>query len=439
MGCSGSIALILVAGCAKDLDRDALMDPASCVECHPAHVAEWEGSMHAYAAEDPVFRAMNARGQRETNGELGDFCVQCHAPLAVREGLTTDGLNLDDVPEHLRGVNCFFCHSAEEVTGDHNAPITLATDNILRGGISNPTRNPAHKAEYSELHDREKLASGDLCGSCHDIVTPAGVHLERTYLEWQNSLYSQPIDGLQQTCGSCHMQGRDDVAADYEGVPLRRVHSHRMAGVDVAITEFPDIDGQLDEVQRALNTVVAATMTVCDTGKGIEAVLTLDNVAAGHSFPSGATQDRRVWIELVASTKGQPVFSTGVIADDEPVASVDDPNLWRLGERMLDASGAEVHMFWEAHTVEGELLPAPTSPDPNDPAWIDTHIPRTWTLPAGVDEIHAVIRMRPVGLDVIDLLIESGDLDAGYREVFPTFTLEGSAVSWTADEGFICP
>jgi hypothetical protein len=40
--------------------------------------------MHAYAAEDPVFLAMNARGQRETQGALGAFCVNCHAPLAVQ-------------------------------------------------------------------------------------------------------------------------------------------------------------------------------------------------------------------------------------------------------------------------------------------------------------------------------------------------------------------
>ena len=50
--------------------------------------------MHAYAAEDPVFLAMNQRLQRETGGALGDFCVRCHAPMAVREGATRDGLDL---------------------------------------------------------------------------------------------------------------------------------------------------------------------------------------------------------------------------------------------------------------------------------------------------------------------------------------------------------
>jgi hypothetical protein len=47
---------------------DKLMDPETCNECHQDHYKEWSGSMHAYASEDPVFRAMNARGQEETNG-----------------------------------------------------------------------------------------------------------------------------------------------------------------------------------------------------------------------------------------------------------------------------------------------------------------------------------------------------------------------------------
>ena len=32
---------------------------------------------------------MHARGQRETNGELGMFCVGCHAPIAVANGTIT--------------------------------------------------------------------------------------------------------------------------------------------------------------------------------------------------------------------------------------------------------------------------------------------------------------------------------------------------------------
>ncbi|HEY1909129.1 MAG TPA: multiheme c-type cytochrome, partial [Myxococcaceae bacterium] len=58
------------------LTRAQLLDPAVCQSCHPDQYSEWAGSMHAYSTKDPVFRAMNARGQRETDGGLGSFCVQ---------------------------------------------------------------------------------------------------------------------------------------------------------------------------------------------------------------------------------------------------------------------------------------------------------------------------------------------------------------------------
>ena len=74
-----------------------LYDSKRCATCHPKHYAEWSASMHAYAAEDPVFLAMNRRGQEATHGELGSLCVNCHAPLAVRLGLTTDGSDLASV------------------------------------------------------------------------------------------------------------------------------------------------------------------------------------------------------------------------------------------------------------------------------------------------------------------------------------------------------
>ena len=72
------------------MSLEQLQDPATCKTCHPKQYADWEGSMHAYASKDPVFVAMNQRGQRETDGGLGKFCVQCHAPMAVHNALTTD-------------------------------------------------------------------------------------------------------------------------------------------------------------------------------------------------------------------------------------------------------------------------------------------------------------------------------------------------------------
>src|SRR5262245_1300198 len=121
------------------LTRQELLNPESCKDCHPKHYREWSGSMHAYATQDPVFIAMNKRAQQETQGGLREFCVNCHAPMAVRENAVTDFADLSNVPTHLQGVTCYFCHNAVGVMGEHmNANLVLANDDVMRGALARP-------------------------------------------------------------------------------------------------------------------------------------------------------------------------------------------------------------------------------------------------------------------------------------------------------------
>jgi hypothetical protein len=420
----------------RRLTREELMDPESCRDCHPAAYREWSGSMHAYAAEDPVFVAMNARGQRETNGELGDFCVQCHAPMAVRLGLTTDGLNLDEVPPHLKGVTCYFCHTVDAVTGTHNADLSLADDDVMRGPYSDPLATPAHDAAYSPLHDRNQLESSDLCGTCHDIVTPAGVHLERTFAEWKASIYADADPRTRNTCGQCHMTGRDDLAADYPGVGIRRVHDHSMPGVDIAITDFPEREAQRAAVQRILDTSILTEICVIPATGGADVELFLENLAAGHMVPSGAAHDRRVWVEMKAFANDTLFWESGVVDEGTAVSDVaaEDPQMWVMRDYGLDADGNETHMFWNIVDVETALLPAPTALDPNDPEYTNVHIPRRYRIIGETpDRITVKVKIRPIGLEVLDELVQTGDLDPVYIAAQPTFEMRAAAVTWTPD------
>lgn len=410
---------------------EQLMDPITCAECHPKHYQEWSGSMHAYAAEDPVFRAMNARGQHETGGELGTFCVQCHAPMAVELGLTENGLNLDDVPRHLQGVTCYFCHQITDIEGSHNNPLALALDSVMRGGIADPVVNSAHGSAYSELLDRNSLKSSDACGTCHDIVNPNNVHLEKTLVEWHGSIFKQGPGEL--TCSGCHMPGSDGPAAFAEGktFPTRRLHDHSMPGVDIALTPFPDSKRQRELVQRELDTSLLLDVCVAETASGSQITLSFENVGAGHFFPTGATQDRRVWLELEAWVGDNVVFETGQVADDRPLVELDDPNLIWFGDTMYDCNGDEAHMFWDACSTDTNTLPVATSLNPLDPQWIDTHVLRQLQLDIpGLTRVTARVKMRPMRLDVIDELIEGGWLDAKHRSAFPVYTLASTDVEW---------
>jgi hypothetical protein len=393
--------------------------------------------MHAYAADDPVFLAMNERGQRETDGALGSFCVDCHAPMAVRTGATTDGLNLPDLEPKLRGVTCAFCHRVESIEDDHNALMTLGTDSLLRGGFSDPMKTRAHDSTYSELHDREQNKSATLCGSCHDVVNGHGVRLERTFSEWQETLFSH--EGVSQlTCGNCHMRGQDGSAYNGPLAPTRRVHDHSMVGVDTALTPFPEIPEQLEETQALLDTALIAELCVRAFQGLFLAEVTLENVSAGHSFPSGSSQDRRVWVELTAWNGDQLLLSSGVIEEEEAITSLSDPNLWLFRDVMTDAAGDEVHMFWEAEATSGYALPGAVTNDPTEPGFVHW-LSRVYPLGAAQPtRITMKVRMRPMGREVLQSLVDTGDLEPDFLDVMPTFDLNSTELEWTLDSGLNC-
>ena len=390
--------------------------------------------MHAYAGEDPVFLAMNARGQRETNGELGNFCINCHAPMAVQLGLSEDGLNMDDLPSYAKGVTCYFCHSVESVEGNHNNPLKLSDDGLMRGGLNEPLQNTAHGSRYSKFMDRTQPESAKACGACHDVVTPAGVHLERSFKEWQDSLYASE-DGGGLTCGSCHMRGQDAAASNVDNSPLRRVHDHAMPAVDVAITTFPEKEAQQNAIQELLDATLSAELCVTWANDETQFNFTLENVTAGHSFPSGAAHDRRVWVEVVAYQDENVIFSSGLVGEDEALNSIQDTQLWRFGDQIYDDDGHEVHMFWDARTVESNLLPAPTTPLPGTPHYINTHKLHTYRIDGELpDKATVAVKFRALGIDILQDLIDSGDLDPVHLSSFETMTLASTQIQWNKNQ-----
>lgn len=428
---------------------DPLLDPETCKECHPKHHRQWLGSMHAYAAEDPVFRAMNARGQRETNGTLGDFCVQCHAPMAVELGLTEDGLNLDEIPQKFQGVTCYFCHTVAAVEDTHNNPLRLSGEGVMLGAIRDPVPTDAHESAYSPFLDQATLESADMCGSCHDIVNDNGVHLERTYAEWLDSFMSDrdPLSGQAavygQRCGSCHMgPASTEPVADAEGVRGdRSFHPHSMAGVDIALTDFPDATlgpelraEQLAEMQEQRKTALCASLCVQpdEEGDGSIVDVYLHNEFTAHAWPSGATQDRRAWLELEGFTGDELVLQSGKVPEGTSVDDLEDSSLWLFRSFMYDDAGKEVHQFWEAQSNEEFLLPASDilSPEGDASTW---RARRFRVDDRTVDRVGMRVLLRPMALSILDELIESGDLDPAIREAMPLFEVAPTMLEWTPD------
>ncbi len=438
--------------------RAELLDPVTCVNCHVDHYDDWLGSMHAFAADDPVFVAMNARGQRETDGGLGTFCVNCHAPMAVRDGKTTDGLNLASLPAKYHGVTCFFCHSITSVDGTHNAEVTVADDLVMRGEITEPVPNNVHQGKYSPLHDEANPSSAAMCGACHDIVVPppfagdAGAHIERTFAEWQASAFSG-MGGETCSASGCHMvrSPTPRPIAQQTGYqtspPSRTYHAHDFPAIDVKLTAGADAaPPEPSAVQALLSNALQGDLCVTRRG-GIRVILDTPNL--GHNFPSGAAQDRRVWAEVIAYQGSNVIYHSGGTPYGAPDFDPQkDPDMWLLRDCIFDTQGKEVDMFWQAASYEGNELPALATFIPSDPRFYVAqkirYFPLSGDPPAAgaPDRVTLELWVQPVGLDVLNDLVSTGDLDPSVAAAMPKFPvplsiqLPGSQASpqleWTA-------
>jgi Cytochrome c554 and c-prime len=421
-----------------------LQDPETCRDCHPKHYKEWASSMHAYASIDPVFLAMNKRGQRETDGELGKFCVQCHAPMAVRNGLTSDGLNLAEVPKAQQGVTCYFCHNALGSGPEHaNANVQLANDDVMRGSLRDAVDPGAHGVAYSEAHDSRKMAASNLCGACHDVINPKGALIERTFQEYRASIHSLERAGNKggDSCQGCHMPWAETApVAQVPGLklPARDRHDHVWPAVDVALTDFPDRERQRQRTECALSEDGVYVFELTHDGRGGFNIAL--ETTAGHAQPSGVTIDRRMWLEVVAyGAQDEVLFQSGVIGTEEaeeyPATDArHDPQLCMFRDRWEDERGAEVHMLWEPKKKrerDSRLLPIALK-------FGASHVANcNYRTPGGQvpTRLTARVMMRPVSMTVLDELIASGDLDPALRKEVPTFAVHTTAVTWTPSLG----
>ena len=239
-----------------------LTAPEFCAKCHPQHYDEWRTSMHAYGSVDPVFVAMNALAMKQTGGKVGQFCITCHAPSAAFRKQTPIGINaqgdhvmpLDlENPIITNGVQCITCHSIEKVNATANGQLALS-DNVLYGPTATAEALQAHPIEKSQT-----LVSSSMCGSCHNVINPAGTLVENTFSEWYNSKYNAADPTKRTRCQDCHMpsyQGRitDDSA-------VKTLHRHTFVGVDQALIKgFPGKAEQAELVRKLLRGAATTTL-----------------------------------------------------------------------------------------------------------------------------------------------------------------------------------
>lgn len=417
------------------------MPREDCAECHPKHVEEWEISPHAYATADPVFHAMSRLGQRQTNGKLGQFCVQCHTPVGLATNAApvykdTDGVwkqdteNLD--PLSKTGVSCDICHAITDVLEPVNARAIITPNGVRRATIQDPVETPAHLSAYSPLHEKS-----DLCGMCHAVNNPKGAPLEETFPEWAASSFAQEGG---QTCQDCHMPAYAGKAS--KDGPDREVHRHTFVGVDVSLLppdEFPGYQEMRDLAKALLEASARLQVTAEPAARRIR--IDVENLA-GHALPSGATAERQMWIEaFIEDAQGQVVLETGTfdpngdLRDSNPKHTTmpgTDPQLIYWGQQMVDdptrqdpnstAPVKPVTFPWQASWIRNHLIPA----DGTDTEYLDLS-----ALPPGTYTARLRLRFRTFPMYFLVELEHEAGLDPAVKTRVPIVDMAAAELSIT--------
>jgi cytochrome c553 len=328
--------------------RYQLEAPGKCESCHASYGQQdvepsfnWQGSMMAQAARDPLFYAALAIANQDAP-ESGDYCIRCHSPSAWLEGRSTPTDASALTEGDREGIFCDVCHrmvkptpvgtnpypdDSDYTTGTYprdstylstltdipptsaNGMYVVDTDAAKRGPFTDAAAR--HQFFYSPYHQ-----DAAICGTCHDVSNPvysrqtgddyvpntfdapppdfspyAMFPVERTYSEWLMSDYNTPagvyapqFGGNKEyvsTCQDCHMKDVTGQAAKQnDAVHRTDLPLHDLTGGNTFVPALIDaaFPGETDTV--ALNAAIARAAGMLQKA----ATLTVSVIPAGGGY-----------------------------------------------------------------------------------------------------------------------------------------------------------
>jgi len=351
----------------------------------------WQGSLMANAARDPIFWAGVALADQDHPGETVE-CVRCHSPRAYLEG-RGDATSIDQLTTaDLEGVGCELCHRMTDQGALGNAQ--YAVDDVLGPDGLVPRRGPWSYTDGASAppHDWMLdgfLGSSQLCGTCHDVTTPrerldddgnpTGMlfNEQRTYSEWAGSALAQPGEDFR-SCQDCHMPAVSDVPGCQDRVNQTSHPTggrrHDLVGanrfmVELLRAEYGNdgtglindffFEQTLDRMDELLAT--AATLELqgppdVHLGEGLSDLQATVTNESGHKLPTGYSEGRIMWLEVVARYGDQVMWTSGQYVEGE--GPEDDAQLRSYrGVADQHATGITMHILLDDHWVEDTRIP----------------------------------------------------------------------------------
>ena len=309
------------------LDND-FNDPQRCAACHPDIFSQWEGSLHAQAAEDGVFRKFFEMVVEEVGPAAVGFCMKCHSPVGVLRGEVPPATGEKLSPVALKGVFCDFCHTVTPKGGIGNAAFETTFSATKRGPLDNAV-SPAHATKTDGFYQRSEF-----CGMCHNVTHPiSGRPIERTYEEWKESPYNTGDPATATQCQDCHMRQtpvnpgtgavdkRDNPGKAAVMGPVRpHIWTHYFVGGNALYPDQPNAVRRREMVEDRLRHAAKLEILAEDAPKRAGDLaafrVRVHNVGAGHKLPTGLSEVREIWLDVtVTDAKGKVLLRSGEIGE----------------------------------------------------------------------------------------------------------------------------
>ncbi len=358
----------------------------------------WRGSMMANAARDPVFwAAVAVASQDAVEPEETQACIRCHSPRAFLEG-RADAIASDELLfQDLAGVECEACHRMVEDGPAGNGQYTI-DDELLDGMV--PRRGPWSYSDgdvppppHAWVQD-DFVGSSEACGTCHDVTTDrervdaqgnglgTNFNEQRTYSEWANSAMAQPGDDFR-SCQDCHMPAVTDMPGCRDHVAEQHVHEqggrrHDLLGANRFVVELLAADAtlvdsiafdhtleQMDAFVRSAATLVVDAPASVDLGQGLSELSVTVTNETGHKLPTGYSEGRVMWLEVIARVDGETLWSSGRWDADAGSFETDAQLRTYRAIAQQQATGQTFHLLRNDVWVEDTRIPPRgLTPDP---------------------------------------------------------------------------
>ncbi|RPI71432.1 MAG: hypothetical protein EHM47_10225, partial [Ignavibacteriales bacterium] len=262
--------------------------PKFCgTSCHTDIYRQWQQAMMSQAYthhwdEIEYFKLAVPHAEKDEKvAEVKAGCNGCHAPVAFLSG---------DVPPPLpemnsranESVSCDLCHTVSGFEGDtpHNFNwISEPADGKTKYGPRGTGNSPEHKIIKSNF-----LGTSEFCGTCHNEMSPYGIWVKSTHLEWKEGPYSK--EGVK--CQTCHMTQAEGYTTSM-GKKYPDARQHLFHGAH-----------DPGKVKGTIELRIHPDLKEAEPGEVIKFTVALFNQKTGHKFPTGSVEDRIVWMHVEA-------------------------------------------------------------------------------------------------------------------------------------------